>query len=259
MAPGQVRLTSIVDAAQRDTWHRGTVEVDGPDRSASSVLWVNDVRFGLGRSLEFDLRLPAAWMDARDGAESVERNSVGDLATLLTWTGAREDWMLAATAGVHWPTGDLASDGLPATATFSTGTIDYAAGVSVAGPRVAGWGWQVTTISRLVFDEQDDGRRLGSSSTTTFGVDRPVGSRWVGQLLLTHFHRQADDGPVMEDTGGDWIYLQPQIAADLFTRPDHAIQAVAGLRIPLRQDVRGTQLVDTTTFNVGLAYTWDGG
>ena len=37
--------------------------------------------------------------------------------------------------------------------------------------------------------------------------------------------------------------------------PTYAMQLLAGLRIPLVQDVHGTQLVESTAFMVGVAQT----
>ena len=60
---------------------------------------------------------------------------------------------------------------------------------------------------------------------------------------------------MMEDTGGDWIYLLPFFSADIYTKPAYAIQVSIGARIPLMQRVEGTQLVESPNFSIGLAQT----
>ena len=219
---------------------------------------MTNLRLGLTPWLELETALPVAWMDARDGDERVERTGVGDVPLLLAWNHDLEEWSFGLSGGAYLPVGEIGSEGLPATATFSTGTVDPTFGVSVVGPRLVGrLGWQFSSTTRLVVADQDNGRRLGSSFTTSLGVDHPLGERFVGQVQLTHFHRAEDSGPTMEPSGGDWLYLQPQVAGNLFTSPNQAVQALLGLRVPILQDVVGRQLVDSTALTFGLAYTWN--
>lgn len=229
--------------------------MDGPDKQASSVLWVNSLRVGIRRGFEAELALPVAWMEAKDAAGTAKRTSVGDVPTRIVWNAARRAWSYGLSGGVYWPVGELGTEGLPATATFSTGTVDPTAGAHLRGPELFGFGWQLSSSARLVVADQDDGSRLGSSFTTTAALDRPLGRRFVAQALLTHFHRQADRDNMMEDSGGDWLYLQPQLLANLLARRDRSIQAYFGARIPLRQNVRGMQLVESTALSFGLALT----
>lgn len=219
---------------------------------------MSNLRLGLTSWLEVETALPVAWMDARDGDETVERTGIGDVPVLLTWSRGTADWSLGLSGGAYLPVGELGSDALPATATFSTGTVDPTLGATLVGPRLLGrLGWQLSSTARLVVAEQDDGRRLGSSVTTSLGVDHTLGDRFVGQIQFTHFHRAEDSGPTMGDTGGHWLYLQPQVVGSVFTSPQQAVQALVGLRIPLHQDVAGRQLVDSTSMTFGLAYTWN--
>lgn len=244
-----------LDSTRRDTWHRGSEEVAGPAKEASSVLWSNILRLGISHSLEAEVALPVAWMDAEDPAGRVTRTSIGDVPTLLTWSHRRSDWTMGVTGGVYWPVGELGTEGLPATATFSTGTVDPTIGAYLLGPLLGDWGWHVSSSTRWVVSDQDDGSRLGSSFSTSLGVNRTIGPRFVGQVLVTHFHRQTDTGNAMEDSGGDWMYAQPQVLANVFTRPDQSLQAMVGARIPMLQNVRGTQLVESPSLSFGLAYT----
>lgn len=258
-----MRLALSIDATDRDTWHMGSREVEGPDRKASSYLWMTSLRAGIASSLEAEIALPVAWMDARDGDERVQTSSIGDVPTLLTWTRQHPSWSWSLTGGVYWPTGEIGADSLPATANFSTGTIDPTFAVQLLGPAWRGWNWQLATVTRQVIQEKEDGSRLGSSITTTFGVSRAIGRRLVGQVLAMHFHREEDQHAPMgtgmmdmaEDSGGDWLYLQPQLVGSVLTRPDHALQVMLGARLPLVQNVVGMQLVDSPTVTLGVAYT----
>ena len=67
--------------------------------------------------------------------------------------------------------------------------------------------------------------------------------------------RYTQFGNMMEDTGGDWLYFQPFLSADIFVRPSYAVQALIGGRVPLMQNVRGTQLVESPAVSLGLAQT----
>jgi hypothetical protein len=63
-------------------------------------------------------------------------------------------------------------------------------------------------------------------------------------------------GDEPEDTGGDWLYLQPFLSMDVLVRPSFAVQATVGGRVPLVQNVRGTQLVESPSVSLGVAQTF---
>jgi hypothetical protein len=89
----------------------------------------------------------------------------------------------------------------------------------------------------------------------SFGLSRPLTARIDGQLLLSYFARARDKGNMMEDTGGDWVYLQPFLSANVYANPSYALQLSIGARVPLLQRVEGTQLVESPNFSFGLAHT----
>lgn len=214
------------------------------------------LRAAISGSLDAEIALPVAWLDASDAAGEESRTGVGDLLTKLHWGGGSGDWSWGLSLGAYWPVGDLGEADLPATATFSSGTVDPSIGGSVTLPRLGGWGWHVSWDARLVAVDRDDGTRLGSSFTTTVGWDRPLAKRLDGQVVLTYFGRASDEGNPMEDSGGDWLYLQPFLSADLLVRPAYAVQATVGGRIPLVQNVRGMQLVESPALSLGIAQTF---
>lgn len=231
--------------------------MDGPESEASSFLLVHNLRLGLPGQLEGRLSLPYAWMEARDEAGEASRNGVGDLLAELRWSRPVDGWILGLSAGSYLPVGELGGRGLPATATFSTGTVDPTLGVQLAGPAVAGLGWSLGTLTRLVLAEQDDGRQLGSSLTSTLAVDRVLGREFVAQLQFVHFHREEDEGPAMEASGGNWLYLAPVLGYRLLAGRGHSLQLKLGARIPVYQDVVGRQLVESPAWNFGLGYTME--
>ena len=194
-------------------------------------------------------------MDAKDEAGEVSRSGVGDLLTRISWGRGTESWSYGVSAGVYWPIGELGDQDLPTTATFSTGTVDPTVGAYISGPPLRGFVLHSSMSSRFVVGERDDGLRLGSNYTVSLGLSRPLPARINGQLLLTYFARGRDKGNIMEDSGGDWVYLQPFLSADVYTNPSYALQVSLGARIPLVQRVEGTQLVESPNFSFGLAHT----
>jgi len=113
----------------------------------------------------------------------------------------------------------------------------------------------MSVSTRQVLGKREGGSRLGSSYTGVFGLNRRLANRFVGQLLLTYFAREHDEGNKMEDSGGDWLYIQPFLSADIYARPSYAFQVSVGARVPLIQSVQGTQLVESPSFSLGLAHT----
>lgn len=227
----------------------------GPPREASSLLLINSVRTGLSKTLEAEASLPLAWMDARDESGEESRSGAGDLLTRIVWSRGTGRWSYGISVGTFWPVGELGSKELPASATFSTGTIDPAFGAFLSGPSFRGVGWYMSISTRQVLGIRKDGSRLGSSYTGAFGLNRRVTNRLAGQLLLTYFAREHDDGNEMEDSGGDWLYVQPFLSMDIYARPSYALQVLMGARVPLIQNVRGTQLVESPSLSLGLAHT----
>jgi len=244
-----------VDSAQRDTWHEGRNTVDGPDADASSLVLVGNLRFGVGRALEGNVSVPFAWMSATDPGGSASDSGIGDLLTEVRWNRALSLWSYGLSGGLYWPLGELQSDGLPATATFSTGTFDPTFSAYLSGPGAGGFGWTLTGSTRLVVSDQSEERRLGSTYTSSLWIDRTIVARVVGQAQLIYFHREEDSGRVMEPSGGHWIYLSPGLSYTLFANTGRSLQATLALRIPLLQDVVGRQLVESPALNFGLGYT----
>jgi len=266
---GHFRLSANLESVSRDEWHRGGQSVDGPDSEASSVVLATRLRGAITGSFAAEVSLPVAWTEASDAAGEESSTGVGDLQTRLHWTRAANGWAWGVSAGAYWPVGDLGGEALPANATFSSGTVDPSLGAFVALPRVAGWGCQLSTDTRLVVADNDDGSRLGSSFTAAIGWDRSITRRLDAQVAVTYFGRAADEAAPMdlggghmghgdepEDTGGDWLYLQPFLSMDLLVRPSFAVQATVGGRFPLVQNVRGTQLVESPSVSLGVAQTF---
>jgi hypothetical protein len=266
---GHFRFSASVESVSRDEWRRGGQSADGPDAEASSLVLGTRLRGAITESFAAEVSLPVAWTEARDAVGEESGTGVGDLQTRLHWTRAPGDWAWGVSAGAYWPVGDLGGEALPANATFSSGTVDPAVGAFVALPRVAGWGCQLSIDARLVVADNDDGSRLGSSFSAVMGWDRSLTRRLDAQVALTYFGRAADDpapmdmagghmghGDEPEDTGGDWLYLQPFLSMDVLVRPSFAVQATVGGRVPLVQNVRGTQLVESPSVSLGVAQTF---
>jgi hypothetical protein len=252
----QFRFSTSVETVRRDRWHQGRREVAGPAREASSVVLSSRLSGAITGSLGVEASLPFAWLDASDAIADESRTGAGDLLTRLHWRRTASGWSYGLSAGAYWPVGNLGSEELPATATFSSGTVDPSVGGFVSLPRVGGWGCQVSWDARLVASERDAGSRLGSSFAVSLGWDRSLTRRLAGQVVLTYFGRASDEGNPMEDTGGDWLYFHPFMSANVFVRPSYALQVTAGGRIPVVQNVRGTQLVESPSLSLGIAQTF---
>lgn len=89
----------------------------------------------------------------------------------------------------------------------------------------------------------------------SLGLGRPITDRIDGRLLLSYFARERDKGNMMEDSGGDWVYLQAFLSANAYAKPSYALQLLIGARVPLLQRVEGIQLVESPNFSFGLAST----
>lgn len=199
--------------------------------------------------------MPIAWMDASDESGEESRSGAGDLLTRITWSSGSGRWSYGASVGAYWPVGELSSENLPASATFSTGSVDPALGAFLSGPPFRGFSWYTSVSTRQVLGAREDGSRLGSSYTAAWGLNSRIVNRLGGQIVLTYFSRERDEGNDMEDSGGDWVYVQPLLLVDVYTQPSYAFQILAGARIPLMQSVHGTQLVESASFSIGLAHT----
>lgn len=253
--PGQLRLSIALDSGQKEKWHRGNRRVSGPSEETSSILLASGARIGMGRGFEAEASLPVAWLDAKGEEGKESRFGAGDLLTRILWSRGIGGWTYGFSAGMYWPVGELGTSEVPATATFSTGTYDPAVDVFLSGPSFRGVDWYASAGTRQIFGEQDNGSRLGSSYTVSLGLTGRVVNRLAGQVLLSYFARERDEGNVMEDTGGDWLYIQPFLRADIFASASHAVQALVGVRVPLIQNVEGTQLVESTSLSLGFAHT----
>lgn len=229
--------------------------MDGPDREASSLVLMTGLRAAMGPELEFEASLPVSWLNARDGAVEEEKTGTGDLLTRVHLSRNLGHWTLGASAGVYWPVSNLDGAGLPEVATFVSGTIDPVLGLGISGGLWSGIDVGLFSSARLVVSDFEDGRRLGSTFTTTASIRHVVSRKLSLQGLVTHLHRQTDTGNMMEDSGGDWIYLQPQAAWKVAASGSRAWQFLMGLRLPVHQNVRGTQLVDSPSFLAGLSVT----
>jgi hypothetical protein len=206
-------------------------------------------------TLEAEASLPVAWLDARDELEEESTSGVGDLLTRVVWSRASGPWSYAVSAGMYWPVGEMGNEDLPASATFSTGSVDPALGAFLSGPPFRGFSWFTSVSTRQVLDKRNNGSRLGSSYTATLGLNRQLAKRFSGQVLVSYFARERDEGNMMEDTGGDWLFVQPFLRADVYARPSYAVQVLLGVRVPLIQDVEGTQLVESPSLSLGFAHT----
>jgi hypothetical protein len=213
------------------------------------------LRAALGGDWEAEASLPVSWLEAADERGEESRTGTGDLLTRLHWGRRAGAWGYGLSAGAFWPVGELGSGDLPTTANFSSGTVDPVLGLQVG--RQVGGDLEVSlaTTARLVVADHEEGRRLGSSLTTSLSLRRPLSRAVSLQLLCIHLARGEDQGNAMEDTGGEWLYLQPLAVVKLRARPDHALQGVLGGRFPLAQNVRGRQLVDSPALVAGLALT----
>lgn len=250
-----MQVSLLVDSARRDSWHEGNNRVEGPALEASSVLLVSSLRFGIHDGFEGRISVPFAWMKAKDPGGEASNSGVGDFLAELRWNRFGSNWRYGISVGSYWPLGELSSQSLPATATFSTGTVDPTFGGYLSGPPLSGFSWNLASTVRLVISNRSDDHRLGSSITSGFTIDRKLTTGFAGQLQLIYFHRKADSGPVMEPSGGNWLYMSPAASYRLFADKKHSLQATLAVRIPLLQDVVGRQLVESTSLNFGLGYT----
>ena len=236
----------------RERWHAGAGRVTGPDRGAESRITSLSLRRALDTRFEIEASVPYAWIEAQADGVRETTSGLGDLATRLHWGRPVDGWRAGASIGAFWPTSGTAANDVPATAYFSTGTVDPTLGLQIVPPPIAGIDVSLSADTRLVLATRDDGRRFGSSVTADLTGRRALSDRLVFSASLL-IHNRASDEASMEDTGGTWVLIQPTLAWTTMARSDAAIRLFVGLRHPLRQDVVGRQLVEDTSALLGLS------
>lgn len=258
LAPGEFRLLLSLDSNSRNRWNQ---QVSGPSVETSSTIFVTEVIVGFLDDFELSFVLPWASVHASDEMGSDDAAGFGDLLARVYWNASKGKFRYGSSAGLYLPVGNLAEQDLAGIATFKSGTVDPYFALYLSRPGFLGFDWQGTLNLRAILASNDDNVKFGSSLTTSLGLGRPVHRLVRAGIHFTYLHRGSDEmsqmtGHSFEDSGGHWLYLQPSATVTLVARASYAIQLIVGGRLPLVQNVNGTQLVESPAWNVGFANTF---
>ncbi len=191
-----------------------------------------------------------------------DNRAPGDLSTMLLVTvwprNGVSPWGLEAGAGIKWANGsvDRTDDGrfLPVELQSGTGSVDPLLSLS-ARRAWAEWSIQAAAITRIATTGRNE-YRFGSEWNVVTGVHWAAHRNVAlgADARLRHAAPDEIGGRVPQNTGGTRLLAGPRLTGTI--RPVR-LQAYGALLLPVRQDLKGTQLGVSRQFLVGL--TWPAG
>lgn len=190
-----------------------------------------------------------------------EFSGVGDVlasATYLVHSAPTKDQTIfAITAGLRLPTGDSNPDhdwgygnSRDPVLQPGYGTVDPLLGLSF-GRKLGRYGITATATARLSGGTNVHGYRYADEYQATAGASRALAD-WVDAglsgALLTSAH-DFDNGAMVQNTGGLWGYLIPQL-----TLKSTGVSFEPSVQIPVYSFVNGGQLVSDAIYSIGLTF-----
>ncbi|HEX9139118.1 MAG TPA: hypothetical protein VF848_04965 [Steroidobacteraceae bacterium] len=242
--------------------------------------------FGIGYSpnpdWQFDLRLPyierghttfgvqtapyTAAETAPDQLSGAHVSALGDAKLIVSYLGLLPTSDLGVQLGLKLPTGSYGTKvdfnsgpavGTPLDASLQagTGSTDLIIGAFYHRPvsrnfdAFANIQYQVAVASKQ--DQSGNDFRVGNNSTVGLGLRYEADPRFVPQLQLNVFHKNADQGALADttDTAGTVAYLSP----GLTLRAQDRLHLFGFVQLPLLSNLSGYQLFPRWTASVGLS------
>jgi hypothetical protein len=204
---------------------------------------------------------------APDELSSAHVSNLGDVKVLASFQGLLSTHELGLQLGLKLPTGqdgtrtDFASGperGTPLDASLQagTGSTDLIIGayfqhaVSQDFDAFATAQFQAAILDNLTRAGWD--YRPGNSATFSLGLRYEANPRWLPQLQLMLFRKDADQGALADttDSAGSVLYLNPGLTLQLLSK----LHGYAVVQLPLYSDLAGYQLFPHWTATVGLSY-----
>jgi hypothetical protein len=172
----------------------------------------------------------------------LDLQGLGDVAVYGEYGGSDLRWLV----GLSLPTGDEAESpgsGIvpPSLLQLGTGTIDPIIGLVWSRGDGAGMDTYFDLLAVLPFDDSDAGLQVGQSFSARAGAIWNLSSPITPGLQVEALRREQDrlNGSYLGGTGGTLWTLVPSLQFPL----GGGASARIAWRLPLDQDVNGTQLV----------------
>jgi hypothetical protein len=194
-------------------------------------------------------------------------SNLGDIRLLAAFQGLLPTHNLGLQLGVKLPTGqdgtrtDFESGpglGTPVDASLQAGTGStdlivggyYYQAVSQNFDAFASAQFQAAVIESL--DQRGNDYRPGNSATVSIGLRYEADPRWIPQVQINLFHKDADQGALADttDTAGTVAYLSPGLTVQALSK----LHLYGVLQIPVYSNLNGYQLFPRWTVTAGLSY-----
>lgn len=180
---------------------------------------------------------------------------LGDVAVYGEYGSSDLRWLV----GLSLPTGDEAESPAPGVVPPSllqlgTGTIDPIVGVIWSGGDGVGMDPYFDLLAVLPFDDSDAGLQVGQSFSARLGAIWNLNSPVTPGLQVEALRREQDrlNGSYLDNTGGTLWTLMPSLQFPL----GGGASARVAWRLPLDQDVTGTQLVPGEGFVIEAGWVF---
>jgi hypothetical protein len=196
-------------------------------------------------------------------------SNLGDVKLLAAFQGLLPTHDLGVQLGVKLPTGqdgthtDFESGpdrGTPVDASLQAGTGStdliigsyYYQAVSANFDAFASAQFQAAVIAGL--DKRGNDYRPGNSATFSIGLRYQANPRWIPQLQINVFHKEADQGALADttDTAGTVAYFSPGLTVQALSR----LHLYGVLQVPVYSNLNGYQLFPGWTATAGLSYAF---
>ncbi|MFQ5798687.1 MAG: transporter [Bacteroidota bacterium] len=210
--------------------------------------------YGITEDLALTLAVPQVTKTVRSGANQKSKSGIGDILVRGKWRFYRDDQFravnqLAIIGGVKLPTGNRSGD-----VRLGSGSTDFLLAFA-AGRETRLWYYFADVRYRL--NTSSGGRRGGNvfSYDGAFGV-RPIRSEYrspdLVMLVEINGHleeKESVDGTKDPNSGGHVLSISPGMLLSY-----RNIMFKTAIKIPISQNLNGTQLRQKEEFIVGLEF-----
>jgi hypothetical protein len=259
--PHRVRAAVEFSYDHRSRLLSGTDELPSGSGGFDISALTLEAEYRLPAGLAARLRLPFYWKTFSDtGQADLSLDGVGDLELSGGWDYLRSaQWTVSVGAGVALPTGStsaqpIAGSAVPTPLQLGTGTVDpIVSGLGVYRP-IRPVSLHLAMNGRIVRYANRYGYEAASVYTGALGGAFRAREGLLTAALdgaLAHTTHTSVAHMDVPNTGRDVLYLSPSVRIRVTT----GILIEAAVRLPVFQDVNGTQFGETIETSVGLSYT----
>jgi hypothetical protein len=261
LAAGQAEVGFSFNYGRRSGPQRGVDPIADPeDENTQSRVYAFDLGLGIWKGLSARLMFPMVDVSFSEGDVSGSEFGIGDLSFWLRYGvalgGVRKPLKIGAAVGVFLPTGGTVQSDIPSNPNFVSGTVDPLISADVNYDLDFGLGFYARIFARLVAYESSDYYQAGHTVVYMGVVHYRLFGSLMPSLGLTALNRSSEEffGVTQPNSGGDWIYLTPNVSYVFTSGPLSGLSLFITAQIPLYQFLHGTQLAEEFNFTVGAAY-----